>query len=397
MKFRPSVVVIAVALLSVAAIAMLAQTDGRVLGSVGLAAQTTQTVTPPAIAAPTALPQSLGAHPVYVLDIKNGGLVTDLLGIDADARKTISTLALRYVPDLLLSAAGDKLYVLDSYFARVTRGENRDVLSVFDARSLALLTDDVAVPERLRYKLFPSGNLSFADSLDGKYLFVGKYGKPDVYALRLTVLDTTTFQQVAEYPMPQCDGLRIEVMWDGRFLCAQGGALYAVAPLTGAQTKLLDVPAVTNGIAVLSPARDRWIRLDRGGGVTVVDLTDPPRVVENRNIGMPEGHTFGWSYQVNPSEDGTRVYVGYTPTSGDLYGTGVADVIRVFDMRTWELLGELRPDAPIDYMAVSRDGTQLYTTSRQERTLRIFDTGTLKEIGVMREVGISPTQIIVPK
>src|SRR5581483_12393045 len=142
----------------------------------------------PPIAAPTALPAPRGKHTVYVLDVLNGRLISELDEIDADTQLRHATLTLRYTPEFAYSADGTRLYVLDTYYTKATRGEHKDVLSVFDTQSLNILKDDIPVPNRLQYKVFPVGNLWFFASPDDQYLFVVKYGETDVHELRLTVL-----------------------------------------------------------------------------------------------------------------------------------------------------------------------------------------------------------------
>lgn len=351
-----------------------------------------------AVAAPTALPQSLGEHPVYVLDVLNGRLISELIGIDADRLQTISTLSLRYTPEILFSADGKKLYVLDAYFTRATRGDSRDVLSVFDANTLEIEQDDLLVPDRLRYKVFPADDRWFFSSPDGKYLFVAKYGKPDVHALRLTVLDAATFQQLAEYPLPSCDGGQVHVLKDARLLCLIGDRLVAIAPLTGQETPLVRVAGGADSRTLLSAERTRWYRLEGDGRATVVDLaSSPPRVLVNRaQLGIPTEHSVGWAQQIVLSQDGARLFVGMTPESGELFGAGVADVIRVYDTETWTMLGELKPDDPAQYISSSRDGTQLYMTNAQKRSFAVYDAFTLRERGTIHDLGISPSQILVP-
>src|SRR5581483_4857773 len=57
----------------------------------------TPTPTPlPPIAAPTALPAPRGKHTVYVLDVLNGRLISELDEIDADTQLRHATLTLRY-------------------------------------------------------------------------------------------------------------------------------------------------------------------------------------------------------------------------------------------------------------------------------------------------------------
>lgn len=365
-------------------------------------AGTTPPVTPAPtgtpIAAPTALPMSLGEHPVYVLDVLNGRPMTELYGIDADSQKVISTFALRYTPEIAFSSHIAHAYILDTYFSRGTRGDSKSVLSVVDANTLEILADDIPVPDRLQYKVYPFGDRWFFVSPDGSYLFVAKYGRPDPGVLRMTVLDARTYEQVAEYPYPQCDDNRVQIMNDGRLLCVRGQDVMAIAPLTGDESPLFRIKAGTTHATIMSPDRERWFHLDKEGRVTTAELSaTPPRVlVEGVELDLPAQREPGGEILTAIGSDG-RIYVGLVATSGELFGTGLADLIQVYDTETWDLIGEIEPAAPIRYLAVSNDGSQLYTTSSEARTFTVYDTETLKELGSIRDFGITPSLIIVPK
>ena len=84
------------------------------------------------------------------------------------------------------------MYVADTYWTQVVRGEARDVLSVYDTLTGQLLTDDLAIPGRLKYKVFPMGEPFLFLSEDGSRLFLMKYGDPDIHELRLAILDPNT-------------------------------------------------------------------------------------------------------------------------------------------------------------------------------------------------------------
>lgn len=145
-----------------------------------------------------ATPASLGRHPIYVLDPQGGELISRIWVIDPQTQKVVRSFAARYTPDLAFSSDGRRLYVADSYSTQVIRGEWRDVLSVYDPFTGDLLREEVAVPDRLKYKLLPHGRRYLLVSPDGRRLFVRKYGDPDVHQLRLSVLDSKTFEVLAE-------------------------------------------------------------------------------------------------------------------------------------------------------------------------------------------------------
>ncbi|HZQ10786.1 MAG TPA: hypothetical protein VFD70_29680 [Anaerolineae bacterium] len=355
-------------------------------------------VPPQPLTAPTALPAPRGKHTIYVLDVLNGRLISELDEIDADTQLRHSTLTLRYTPEFAYSADGTRLYVLDTYYTKATRGEPQDILSVFDAQTLQIQRDDVPVPKRLQYKVFPVGNLWFFASPDDKYLFVVKYGETDVHELRLTVLDANALQQVAEYLMPSCQDQRVWAWTQGRLLCASEGGLDVLDALTGKVIQHLALPSeISVQATLLSPTLDKWYLLGQGGQVVIVDVsTDMPRRAQTTSLPIPSGYALGFPEQLVFSKDGARLYIGLVPTTGELAGSGLTDLIYVYDTRTWSKIGEIKPADPAMYLAVSNDGTQLYTTNPESRQLTIYDTATFQQSGVLHDLGISPSQILIP-
>jgi DNA-binding beta-propeller fold protein YncE len=366
--------------------------------SQAVAAAPTARATPSVIPPTTATPFAMGKHAIYVLDVHNGGLLTDLHVIDADARKDVSIVRLRYSPEIIFSPDGAKMYVLDAYYTKATRGDWREVLSVFDARTFQVLVDDVPVPNRVMYKVFPEGDLWFFTSPDGKYLFVEKYGDPDVHALRMTVLDEATFKTAAEYPLPYCEDEHLVALGRSRLACAANGNLDIFDALTGERTRTIDLPDYQAWLTLLTPKSNLWYRLTSKGIVTVVDASvAPPRVLmPEKQLPTPPDYSVGWSRLAALSPDGSRLYIGFVATSGELFGSGLTNLIRVYDTQTWQRVGEIHLGDPAWSIAVSNDGTQLYTMSPRAKSLSIFDTTTLRELGVMRDLGESPAQILVP-
>ncbi len=76
---------------------------------------TLPTVTPEPILPPTASPEPLSQHAIYVVDSRNGDLVSQILMVAPDVRHVERTFQLRYEPAIAISPDGNRLYVADSY------------------------------------------------------------------------------------------------------------------------------------------------------------------------------------------------------------------------------------------------------------------------------------------
>ncbi|MGE5264793.1 MAG: YncE family protein [Acidobacteriota bacterium] len=366
-------------------------------GGVTPAVSTTKPVaTPEPIRPPTASPIPLGKHAIFVVDPRNGDPVSRILVIDADAQRVVSTLVARYTPEIVFSPDGRRLYLADSYASRVIRGDWHDVVSVYDARSGELLHDEVGIPKRLLYKGFPNAHPYMFLSRDGSRLFVGKYGDPDIHMLRVAVMDSATFQSLAEWVQPNCWTLL--PLLDGQLLCAGGMQPSILDSMTG---RVSQIPGAlpAQGVVALSSSRDRLYVVANAAGVetsvTVVDLAaTPPRVLDERvALQALQGFQIGYG-QIVVSPDESRLYIGVI--TGKHSDSGSPDEIWAYETGTWTRAGILEPSDPAFQVAISADGTLLYTVNPFKKSLSIFDAASFREIGVMHDLGETPAQVVVP-
>ncbi|HBY92717.1 MAG TPA: hypothetical protein DEP84_01945 [Chloroflexi bacterium] len=376
-------------------------------GPAGLFTPETQPPGPPAPRAPaqltpevqvpvTATPEPLEGRPIYVLDPRDGDLVSQVLVVDPARRRVVRTFRARYTPDLVFSPDGRRLYVADSYSTQVIRGEQRDVLSVYDAVTGELLLDDRPVPDRLLYKVFPLGTRNLFLSPDGERLFVRKYGDPDVHRLRLAVLDAETLEMRAEYPA--CSDGELWSLPGRRLICVSRAVIQLIDPLTGATTHQEFLPPGRIVATAAAPAGDRLYVITNDVQVSVIDLTIlPPRAIAQPVLldAPPEAQVA--PFQIALAPDGARLYLGFWTGKQPDGNLAEADEVWAFDTRTWARLGTFTPPEPAFNLAVSADGHQLYTVNPFERTLSIFDTATFQEVGILRDLGETPALIVVPR
>jgi methylamine dehydrogenase heavy chain len=122
-----------------------------------------------------------------------------------------------------------EIYLAESYFSRGVRGERTDVVTVYDARTLAPLHEIGIPPKRAEY--YP-GNASSALSDDGRFLAVFNLTP----MTSLSIVDVQARRFVAEVPTPGCS-----LVYAGgprRFfmLCANGEALVVTLDEAGSAT-----------------------------------------------------------------------------------------------------------------------------------------------------------------
>lgn len=142
---------------------------------------------------------------------------------DADSGQQLAaissgTAGVGFVISPLFSPDHREIYLAETYYSRGVRGERTDVVTVYDARTLAPLAEIGIPPRRAEY--FP-GNAANALSDDGRWVAV--FNLTPVTSL--SVVDVRERRFVAEVPTPGCS--LVYAAGPSRFLmlCANGGML----------------------------------------------------------------------------------------------------------------------------------------------------------------------------
>ena len=167
----------------------------------------------------TTLPERPGPHWFWLSDV----LLHRTALFDGDSGALLGTITsgtpgVGFVVAPLFSADHREIYLAETYYSRGVRGERTDVLTTYDARTLAPL-DEVVLPPR-RAEFFP-GNAANALSDDGR--FVAVFNLTPVTSV--SMVDVKERRLVAEVPTPGCS--LVYTAGPRRFLmlCANGAAL----------------------------------------------------------------------------------------------------------------------------------------------------------------------------
>ena len=351
----------------------------------------------------TAEPFPKPKRPIYLLDPNfQAGLerVSRVLVVDPDAGRRYHDILTHYSPLVEVSPDGRRMVVADTYWTKVTRGEARDVLSVFDTSQGEWVADEVPAEGRLKYKGFPSGEQFLFFSDDGARLYLMKYGDPDIHRIRLAALDPETLTTVYEGPYPQC-GRRVQVLAD-RWVCASSSgsmdrgfatAIDEVDPKTGAVlSQLLSVENVGVEAVALSSDKKTLYLVGRDASVVVIDLPGR-RVVSHERLDPGPGVRLAYD-AIALSPDGTRLFLGLDIDQSS--GWGQIDTIAVFDTASWERRAAIPFDEPVVHFALSAKGDQLYVVSIDDQSLAIYDTASFEQIALIDGLRGTPVRIIVP-
>ena len=337
---------------------------------------------------PTAQPPE---RPIYIVDPNDQGTLSRILVVDPDQRSVAFEITTRFLPDIVLSEDGRRLYVADSYLTRVIRGEPREVLSVYDALNGQLLVDDISIPGRLLYKGFPNRD-PFLFLSDGEQrLYVMKYGDPDIHRLRLSVLDPETLRTLYEGNWPPC-GYRIQTQSD-RWLCVNGVAIDVVDPIraTVIETQMTIPGLQVAGLALTADGHRLYVT-GPDAAVTVIDVQQRAVLATARLEVEVGSEIVRGSTVVSP--DGRRLYVGFD--TGDDERQVFTDAIAVYDAATWEKIATIKLRDTLTHFALSVEGDQLYAVSPFARSLAIYDTTTAQEVALLSDLGGAPARVVVP-
>lgn len=161
-------------------------------------------------------------HRTALFDAETGGLLGQI---------SSGTAGVGFVIMPLFSPDHREIYLPETYFARGVRGERTDVVTIYDARTLAPIEEIGIPPHRAEY--FP-GNAANALSDDGR--FVAVFNLTPITSL--SIVDVKARKFVAEVPTPGCSlvygaGPRRFLM-----LCANGAALLVSLDESGGEPKV---------------------------------------------------------------------------------------------------------------------------------------------------------------
>ena len=351
----------------------------------------------------TAQPLPTPERPVYLLDpnFRPGSeRISRILVIDPDARRTASKIYSRHSPLIEVSPDGKRIIVADTYWSQVTRGEAREVLSVFDTSQRRWVADDISASGRLKYKGFPLGEQFLFFSDDGARLYLMKYGDLDIHQTRLAALDPETLETLYEAYYPPC-GRRIEVYAD-RWVCANTSGsidrgftteIDEVDPETGAVLgHLLSVESVGATAVAMSSDRKTLYLVGRDASVVVIDMRER-RVLSHERLDPGPGARLTYD-AVELSPDGSHLFLGLDTDQSSAWGQ--IDAIAVFDTATWNRKAAIPLRDPAMHFALSADGDQLYLVSIDAQSFTIYDASTFEELAILADLGGTPARIVVP-
>jgi methylamine dehydrogenase heavy chain len=343
------------------------------------------------------------ARRVYVIDQADFHVINKVFAIDGndnngDGPRVLGMMDTGKLPNLVIPQAHNELYVFDSLFRRIARGEREDFISIYDPETLSV-TEEVDVPE---------GRLLVMTKLNNAALTPG-----DRYLLHynftpvpsVTITDIQERNVLGQFEISGC--FLMYPMAERRFamVCRDGSLLVAEFDEQGqVQTQQTEPFFPEDEFIFDHPAFSRptgqAFFVSYQGNVFPADLSgDTPQFQESWSLLTDEEREQHWrvgGWQIAAFHPGTnRLYVlmdiGEEWTHKDESGE-----IWVYDVEQRERVDRLKLFLPALSIAVSRDEEpRLFALSAEEATLHIFDAQTGRFMGQVDELGFAPHVVMV--
>ena len=383
----------------------------------------------PGAAAPETIGQVLtppppAPHQVWVADF----VLERTAGFDGDSGQAIGMLSTgvgAIAP--VFSQARNEIYLPETYYSRGSRGERTDVVTIYDATTLAPVSEVVLPPKRadIVHAMALSTLLD-----DGRFLALANFTP----ATSVTIVDVETRRLVGEIATPGCH--LVYAAGPRRFfmVCGDGALLLVTLDEQGAERSrtrsepffdVLGDPVTEKAVR----RGDEWIFVSFDGFVHTVDVAgESPRFAEPWSLfddaeraaswriggvqhlavheasgrlyslmhrGGPDGHkdpgTEIWVYDL---ESRARVQ---TIALRNFLGAFLAQQIGMADGALLWFLERVVPSPGADSIAVSQDEEPLlFALSRDAGTVGVWDARSGSFLRYLANVGIAPGALQAP-
>jgi methylamine dehydrogenase heavy chain len=190
-------------------------------------------------------------------------------------------------------AGADEFFVPETYYSRGSRGERTDVVTIYDAKSLAAV-GEVGVPPKLALNVLAEGNAAALD--DGRFV-VAHNMTP---ATSVSVVDTAERRFVEEIPTPGCALVYAAGPRSFFSLCADGSLLVVHLDEEGRRRELQRSEPFFDPEA--DPITEKGVRIDdtwifasfEGNAVSIEVAGGEPRPGERWSLLDDADRTASW-------------------------------------------------------------------------------------------------------
>lgn len=333
----------------------------------------------------------LGPHWAFITDWMRGGVSI----VNGDTGKLLGTVHTAQLADFAIDPGGRFFYVSESIWTRGNRGTRQDLLTVYDARSLKILSE---IPLKGRL-LINNRPLDLTISPDGRYAFVFNLDPSS----SVQVVDLARRRFLGAIEVPGC-GLAIATAGTTTSLCSNGSMATVAydAKMQGKPERTPtffsaeDDPIFDN--SAVDRSAGKAIFLSYSGLVYEVGLGAKPAIGQPWSLqeaaGLPKASTapllVGWL-------PGGRQPIAFNRTTGKAYvlmHMGEYWTQKVPASELWEVdvasrkvLWRKRLDVPVAAVAVSQDAAPLLFLVDEDDRLIVMDAAKLEQTHVLAHAG----------
>jgi methylamine dehydrogenase heavy chain len=320
--------------------------------------------------------------------------------IDADAGRFLGMLSTgQSFMRLVLPRDGKVIYSPETYFSRGTRGTRTDVVTIYDAATLGVVTE-IPIPPKRGSNLPAMANSVLTD--DDRFLLIWNFN----LASSVSVVDTATRKFVGEVETPGC--ALVYPTGPRRFfsVCGDGSALVVELDDTGAVTKqsrtdrLFDVdhdPVTEKPVRV----GDTWYFVSFDGQIYPVHSGDAGLTVGDRwslttAVERKQGWRPGGMQQLAVHSGQNRLYAIMHQGGRDTHKDPGKDVW-VYDLATKQRVLKIAIRDYASSIQLSADSEPLlYSIFIGSNKLDVYDPRTGKLRRTVENVGTTPTLLVTP-
>ena len=343
----------------------------------------------------TALPESHHPHWVWIYDIAAASMPDGRASLyDGDTGRLLGMLNTGYSFNALnIPGHYREVYSAETYYARTTRGERTDVVSIYDPFKL-LPVAEIEIPAKRVSTLPRLADSALTD--DDRFMAVFNLTP----AASLSIVDVEQRRFAGEVMIPGC--AMAYAAGDRRFfaLCSDGALLLIDLAEDGTQAaarrsepffNALEDPILETGVR----RGDTWYFMSVLGKVHPVEISADGPVFSDTWWYLDEDDReanwrIGGMQAVTLHEAREHLYI--LMHQGDFFTyENPGPEIWVYDLATQARIERIRTRRPSISIAVSQDDNPLlYTITEDLSTLDIYDASTGEYLRSAGELGITP-------
>ncbi|MEP7245740.1 MAG: amine dehydrogenase large subunit [Gammaproteobacteria bacterium] len=294
---------------------------------------------------------------------------------------------------------GKLIFSPESYFSRGTRGERTDVVTVYDARKLAVISE-IAIPAKRSSNVPRPSNSEFTD--DDRFLLIYNFNPGQ----SVSVVDTKSRKFVSEIETAGCALVYPTGPRSFFSLCADGALLDVKLDDTGhaasqkRTARMFDVskdPVTESGVRIGST----WMFVSFGGTLYPVSITANGLVAGTKwsllsAADKQQKWRPGGLQQLAQHVGLNRIYS--IMHQGALYShKDPGPEVWVYDLAKKARVQRIMLKSPAGSIQVTRDAKPLmFTSFIDSTTIDVYDATSGANLRSIANVGTTPTILVLP-